>query len=290
MKRESIGQTFKVAFGLCAVCSIIVSSAAVLLRGKQNEKKELDKQKNILIAAGLYDENAKAVRFDETLHKDVKIADMFSQDASSERPWIETKIINLKTGEEIDSQVEQQIKERFPKGYDQRKASRIAKEEWSEPVDSATDVARIKRRENYSYVYLVHGAQGKLEQVILPIRGYGLWSTLWGFIALDANLTTIRGITYYEHGETPGLGGEVDNPDWKASWNRKQAFDPQGDVKIHLIKGRVRPGSDDAKYEIDGLSGATMTSNGVTRMLRYWLGPDGFGPYLNRLKNRSTKK
>lgn len=284
MKRESAMQTFKIAGLLCAICSIVVSSAAVLLRAKQNENKELDKQKNILIAAGLYDEDADAIWFEDSLHSDLDIAAMFTKPDGGKRPWVEEKIIDLATGEEIDAKVQEQIKSQFPKGYDQRKAAKLPTEKWSEPVDGTADVARLKRRENYSYVYLVHKADGGLDQIILPIRGYGLWSTLWGFIALDADLTTIRGITYYEHGETPGLGGEVDNPQWKESWKGKQAFGPEGNVKIHVIKGQVTPGSEEAKYEIDGLSGATLTSNGVSNMLKYWLGENGFGPYLDRMK------
>ena len=129
----------------------------------------------------------------------------------------------------------------------------------------------------------------EVEAIILPIEGMGLWSTLYGYIALDADVNTIEGITFYEHGETPGLGGEVDNPRWKALWPGRKAFDERGNVKIQVKKGPAGPPSEDP-YQVDGLSGATLTSRGVTNMLHFWLGEEGFGPYLDRLSEARTTK
>lgn len=281
MKRDSVGHTFLVAFLVCAVCSIFVSVAAVGLRDRQNKNRERDRKKNILIAAGLYDEKTRKLSIDG-----VTIEDLFTE-VKGERPWVEAKIVSLKTGEPIDKTTETRIIERFGSidKYDQKKAARDLTGDWSEPVESAKDVAGIKRREHFSTIYFVYLADGKLDQVILPIRGYGLWSTLWGFIALDADLRTIRGITFYEHGETPGLGGEVDNPRWKAQWRGKKAFGekPQT-VEIRVIKGQVRPNTSGAEHKVDGLSGATITSRGVSNMLTYWLGESGFGPLIERLQ------
>lgn len=288
MKRDSLGNTIKVALLLSVVCSLLVSVAAVGLRGRQNANKELERKKNILIAAGLYDEQQGRLVIDGKVRADLTVRELF-QEAKGERPWVETKIINLDNGKDISSETQKQIAARFGKPYlekyDQKKAANDPTGGWSDRVAPGKDVAGIKRREKYSYVYLVHKANGELEQVILPIRGYGLWSTLWGFIALDADLVTIRGITYYEHGETPGLGGEVDNPDWKAQWDGKQAFD-DGEVKIRVIKGAVDEDAPEAEHKIDGLSGATITSRGVTNMLQFWLGEDGFGPFLEQLRKK----
>jgi Na+-transporting NADH:ubiquinone oxidoreductase subunit C len=118
--------------------------------------------------------------------------------------------------------------------------------------------------------------------LVLPIQGLGLWSTLYGFLAIDADGNTIRGITYYQHAETPGLGGEVDNPRWKSLWPGRKIYD-DGEPAIQVIKGAAGPPAQDP-YRVDGLSGATLTSNGVTFMLEFWLGPNGFGPYLDRLR------
>lgn len=132
-------------------------------------------------------------------------------------------------------------------------------------------------------VYQVQGEGGGLKMLVLPIEGKGLWSTLRGFLALDADLVTIRGITFHSHAETPGLGGEIDNPKWKARWVGRKAFGPGGEVRIEVVKGAAGSPTDDP-YRVDGLSGATITARGVSHLVRFWLGEDGFGPYLRELE------
>ena len=132
-------------------------------------------------------------------------------------------------------------------------------------------------------VYLLK-KDGKLQRLILPIYGKGLWSTMYGLIALDSDFNTIESFGFYEHAETPGLGGEVDNPTWKAGWVGKKAFDNGGPPVIRVIKGKVNTKAPGASHEVDGISGATLTCNGVTNTVDFWLGPNGFGPYLDKLK------
>jgi Na+-transporting NADH:ubiquinone oxidoreductase subunit C len=110
---------------------------------------------------------------------------------------------------------------------------------------------------------------------------------MYGFLALDKDLATIRGLSFYKHGETPGLGGEVDNPVWKAKWPGRLAFGEAGTPDIHVIKGAAGPVESDP-HRVDGLSGATITSNGVTHLLRFWLGENGFGPYLSKLRDAGS--
>ncbi|MDR1351193.1 MAG: NADH:ubiquinone reductase (Na(+)-transporting) subunit C, partial [Zoogloeaceae bacterium] len=125
---------------------------------------------------------------------------------------------------------------------------------------------------------------GALEALILPIRGYGLWSTLYGFLALKPDLNTVIGLGFYQHGETPGLGGEVDNPKWKSLWPGKTLFDADGKPNIQIIKGGVDKTNPAAGHQVDALAGATLTTNGVDHLLHFWLGEQGFGPYLARLR------
>jgi len=268
MPRDSVTQTFKIALLLCVVCSILVSSFAVGLRPLQEANRALEMKKNILSAAGL---------FDPQKHQDEDVSQLFGQ--------VEIKLVDLSTGEYTT----------VLENYDQRKASRDP--ELSDTIPSDRDPATLKRREKYSFVYLVKMSDSTLDQIVLPIRGYGLWSTLWGFLTIDAATleqeaaeTIIRGLTFYEHKETPGLGGEVDNPNWKAKWNgrenTKKIFDAEWNVLIEVIKGSVSPNDSAREYKVDGLSGATITSRGVTKMLRYWLGDDGFGPFLQMLQKR----
>jgi Na+-transporting NADH:ubiquinone oxidoreductase subunit C len=162
--------------------------------------------------------------------------------------------------------------------YDQRKASKDAARSTVAPENRA----KVRRIPNHAQIFLLR-EEGEITGIILPIEGYGLWSTLYGFVALDADASTIRGITYYQHGETAGLGGEVDNPRWKALWPGRLAYDDSGEVAIRVKKGRAGPVDQDP-HQVDGLSGATLTSNGVTNMLRFWLGENGFATYLDRYR------
>ena len=254
MPRDTIGKTFTVAALLCVVCSVLVSSAAVVLRPTQAVNKLLDKKKNILQAAGVYAEGADIDKLFEN---------------------IEAKVVDLATGEYVEGI--------DPEEFDQRSAAKDLTQSMSIPL--ARDSGGIRRRAKQASVYLVL-KRGEVDKVILPVHGKGLWSTLYGFLALDVeDLTTIRNLVYYEHGETPGLGGEVDNPQWKALWNGKQAFDSAGRIAITVLRGQGDPSSASASYQVDGLSGATITSRGVTNMLHYWLSEEGFGPYLARLKS-----
>lgn len=251
---DSIKKTIIVTLLLCIVCSVIVSAAAVLLRPAQEANKSLDFRRNILSAAGLLEEGK-------------SVEAIFSESVT-------TKVVDLRTGKytnEID-----------PASYDQRRAGKDPS--MSTNLSGAEDLAKISRREDFSVVYLIQD-QGKLQKIILPVKGYGLWSTLYGFLALEADADTIGGLVFYEHAETPGLGGEVDNPIWKAKWVGKDAYDESGDVAISIIKGSVDPDSPNAEHQVDGLSGATLTSRGVHNLLHFWLGENGYKPFLTNLKN-----
>jgi len=259
MNRDSTAQTLLVATLLCVVCSVIVASAAVGLRHFQLENKQLDQKKNVLIAAGLIEEGVAASQ--------QEIDRLFSEK-------IHRVLIDLKTGKVADSSIVD------VENYDQREAASDPAR--SQSIEPAADLARIKRREKYAFVYEVVGAGGSVDQLVLPVYGKGLWSTLYGFLALASDGNTVRGITFYEHGETAGLGAEVENPKWRAIWPGKQVFDESGDIRLEVLKGHVSPTSPDVKYEVDGISGATITSKGVSQLIRYWLGPDAFGPFLDQ--------
>lgn len=155
-------------------------------------------------------------------------------------------------------------------------------------VDAGEDIANIRNRPKYVFVYQVI-ENNKLQKVILPIYGYGLWSTLYGFVSLGSDFQTIQGLTFYEHAETPGLGGEVDNPRWKGLWEGKKAYNESGDVAISVIKGAVDNNSPRAPYQVDGLSGATITTRGVHNMLQYWLSDRGYGQLIETLKEGGSR-
>ena len=252
-KKETIGKTILVAATLCIVCSIIVSTAAVMLKPTQVANKNLDFKRNILAAAGLLDASA-------------SVEEQFKK--------VEQRIVDFDAGKFSD--------EVDPADYDQRRAARDPA--MSEALTKQDDIAGLSRREKLAEVYIVR-ENDELKKIILPIRGYGLWSTLHGFIALEDDLNTVVGLGYYEHAETPGLGGEVDNPRWKASWEGKKIYGEDGDVNLSIVKGGVNSSTPNAEYKVDALSGATLTSNGVDNMIKYWLGEDGYKSFLRNLKN-----
>ncbi|MBT8765190.1 Na(+)-translocating NADH-quinone reductase subunit C [Metapseudomonas boanensis] len=254
-QKESTVRTLLVALVVCLVCSIFVAGAAVALKPVQVENRELDKQRSILTIAGLAQPDMSAG----------EIQELYAN-------RITAKVVDLASGKFSDDVQ--------AAGYDSLKAAKDPK--LSDALSGAQDIASIKRRERLSTVYLVE-TDGKLDTLILPVRGYGLWSTLYGFLALKGDLSTVVGLGFYQHGETPGLGGEVDNPKWKALWNGKNLFDEQGQLAIEIIKGSVDPQSASAKHQVDGLAGATLTSKGVNNLLHFWLGENGFGPFLANL-------
>jgi Na+-transporting NADH:ubiquinone oxidoreductase subunit C len=143
------------------------------------------------------------------------------------------------------------------------------------------DVADIRRRANTAVVYLVKD-QDEVQKVILPMHGKGLWSMMYAFVAVETDGNTVSAITYYEQGETPGLGGEVENPTWRAQWVGKKLFDGNQKPAIKIVKGGAPQGSE---HGVDGLSGATLTSNGVQHTFDFWLGDKGFGPFLAKVRD-----
>ena len=255
LPNDNIVKTIAVASLLCLVCSVIVSGAATLLKPTQNVNKLLDKKRNILTVAGI-DDDTKSV--DE----------LFQQ--------IETQVVDMQTGEftqAVDAET-----------FDQRKASKDPA--YRVDLDGEQDIAQIGGRSKYANVYLLK-IDNQLDKIILPIKGYGLWSTMYGFISLESDGNTVSSITFYEHGETPGLGGEIENRKWQMSWQGKKIADQQGQPILKLIKGQVDLAASDAQYKIDGLAGATLTSNGVSNLIQFWMGKDGFGPYLQKIRSES---
>lgn len=255
-QRESTTRTLTVALLVCLVCSIFVAGAAVALRPIQTENRLLDKQRSILAIAGLGDASMSSAQ----------VKQMFDE-------RIKARVVDLDTGKFSDAQ--------DPITFDPLASSKDPA--LSKALTGSEDIASIKRRERYSTVYMVEH-EGQLDTLIVPVRGYGLWSTLHGFIAVKGDLNTVAGFGFYEHGETPGLGGEVDNPKWRDLWLGKNLFDSNNKVAIRVIKGNVDQNSATAVNQVDGLAGATLTSNGVTHLVQFWLGENGFGSFIEHLR------
>lgn len=250
--RDSIRNTFLVAVGVALVCSILVSAAAVVLQPQQERNETRFRQRIVLEVAGLYDPGA-------------EIGEQFAA--------IDARVVDLATGDYVDSV--------DPESYDMKAAA--SDPDTSVRIPPEEDIAGLRRRAEYAPVYLVREG-GNLEQIILPVYGAGLWSTMYGYLAVAPDGRTVRGLRFYEHAETPGLGDQVDKPSWLEQWEGKELYGPSGDVRIQVVRGQAAEG-DAGRYQVDGMSGATLTGKGVTNLLQYWVGPHAFGPYLDRFAN-----
>jgi len=209
--RDSISNTLTVAIGLSLICSVLVASAAIVLKPRQLKNQEEYRQRIILEVAGL-------------MEPDGDIASLFAT--------IQADTVDIASGESVE-------------------------------------------------IYLEKDGDA-IQQIILPISGPGLWSTMRGYLALAPDGNTVKGIRFYEHAETPGLGDQIDKADWRNLWVGKHLYDDDNTPRIEVVRGfALRDATNtNLKYQIDGLSGATLTGNGVSRLVQHWIGPEGFGPYL----------
>lgn len=252
--QQTAKYTIVVTLIMCIVASILVAGSAILLKPHQIANKTQDFRKNVLSIAGIY-------------NPDQPVDEQFKK--------IDVKLVDLETGHFSDAITDL---DKFDQVASAKKA------ELSDKLSPEEDIAKIIRREKYAKVFLVNDANG-LSKLILPVRGYGLWSTMAGFIALDKDLNTVLGFGFYDQKETPGLGGEVDNPNWRALWVGKKVYSEDGEVEIEVLKGHVDEGTPNAEYKVDGLSGATLTSNGVENLLHFWMGENGYKPFIENLKS-----
>lgn len=252
--QQTAKYTIVVTLIMCIVASILVAGSAVLLKPYQVANKAQDFKRNVLSIAGIY-------------NPEQSIEEQFQK--------IDVKLVDLETGQFSEAVTDL---DKFDQVASAKKA------ELSDKLPPEQDIAKIIRREKYAKVFVVNDAEG-LSKLILPVRGYGLWSTMAGFIALDKDLNTVIGFGFYDQKETPGLGGEVDNPNWKALWVGKKIYSEGGEVEIDVLKGHVDQDTPNAEYKVDGLSGATLTSNGVENLLRFWMGENGYRPFIENLKS-----
>ena len=287
VNKDSITNTFQVAGALCVVCSLMVSATAIGLRETQQNNVVLDKKKNILQVAGFSAEEVKAMDA-------AKIESFFArgdQDAEKDNGneiEISDIVVDLTTGDTI---TEEQLKEKISQdtvisSYDQEKQAKKVKEGLAVNMD--VSLIGLKEHERFSHVYIVRNRKkDEISRYVFPVKGKGLWSTLFGYIAVDASFQQIEGLTFYKHAETPGLGGEVDNPKWKKLWEGRMIYDEAGDLaKEYVVKGTTPADNPNA---VDGLSGATITSKGVSNLVRFWLSDEGFGKFMEQATENSSK-
>ncbi|MGB2047415.1 MAG: Na(+)-translocating NADH-quinone reductase subunit C [Psychrobacter celer] len=260
--KSNNAKTISVALTLCLVCSVLVSAVAVGLKPAQIENARLDRNKNILVAAGMY--NAESDTASD-------VAERFKD--------FDVEIIDLNTGDYLDDDALKAAGIPDRNAYD---ASQATKNQALSEDLGDNDPAGIGRKPKYAKVYVKSDDAGNPEMVVLPIQGYGLWGTIYGFLTLESDMNTIKGISFYEHKETPGLGARIEEPEWRAQWSGIQSYDEDGNVATGVTKA----GTPKDNW-VDGISGATLTGRGVSNMIQFWLGEQGYKPYLDKLRQDS---
>jgi Na+-transporting NADH:ubiquinone oxidoreductase subunit C len=252
-----------VLLGVALICSVLVSVSAINLRPIQLQNQLLERYRNIVALTGLLAPDASPD--DDAVLAVVEQLDM--------------RVVNLDTGA-----FEPDI---APATVDARAAS--SDPDQSVAIPAQRDLARIGRRARHQVIYLVWRDE-VLDRVILPIHGQGMWSTLFGFLALEADLNTIAAVTFYEQAETAGLGDQIEDRAWQARWTGRRLFGSRGELRFRIAAGVVEDGTPAAAHEVDGLSGATVTAGAVTNLVRFWFGEDGYGPLLTELAARAPAR
>jgi len=257
---DTIRKILIVAVSLSIVFSVLVSASAVLLRPMQEKNKALSIRSNMIAAAGMVSSGASTE----------KVSDAFEQ--------FEVLVVEMGTGEVVPPET---VNAESAEAYDDRAASRDPS--LSRSLES--DPAGINRLAKYRKAYILREGE-EVSKVVLPVHGYGLWSTMYGFLALEGDANTVEGIRFYEHAETPGLGGEIENPEWTAKWEGKKVYEDGAwtDPAFALVKGGVGEDTDNREHKVDALSGATLTSRGVGNTISFWLGDRGYGPFLKKVR------
>jgi Na+-transporting NADH:ubiquinone oxidoreductase subunit C len=251
--RESVIRTLVVALLVCGACAALISASVVLLRPIQQANQERDRRARVLAMVRATPGLAQLVRDVEAEGLEARLVELVTGDFAASRPdavW----------------DVQQLARDR----------------ERCTPIPLERDDADVACVPFELPVHLVYEGD-TLRLLILPVYGYGYVSTMWGYLALDGDLDTVRSLQFYEHEETPGLGAEIDAAHWRRQWQGKRLRDETGALRIRVSRDRVDPASPDFPYSVDGISGATRTGTAVTRVVRFWLGPDGYGPLLERL-------
>ena len=237
------------------VCSLLVSSTAQLLEPLQAANREREREQHLR----------------EILARVPGMEELIGGPVAAK---LTERVIELDTGEEV-STID-------AAGFDQRSAALDPQRSIELPAER--DIAGIGRRSKYATVYRVE-RDGELELLILPVHGSGYISTLYGYVVLAGDANTLLDVSFYEHSETPGVGSQVTDARWRAQWRGKRVRDPDGRLRIRVAREPVHPSSSEAVYAVNGITGATRTSQGVSNLLRFWLGDDGFGPYLRNLRS-----
>ncbi|MEA3288060.1 MAG: NADH:ubiquinone reductase (Na(+)-transporting) subunit C [Candidatus Marinimicrobia bacterium] len=229
--------TLGFAAAVTMVCSVLLASAATLLKDRQEQNVQLDIKCNILTVLGLTE--SKAVEAE-------KIFSLYNDNVKTFVVDLDGKRLTGRKAEDIDPKVEPDLL----------------------PVYARKD-------------------GDKITAYCVPTQGKALWSTVKGYIALESDLNTVKGITFYSHGETPGLGGEIDKEWFTEAFKGKTILNESGEiVSVTIVKGKMREDEQNPEHKVDGISGATLTTKGLNQFIKATL--DKYEPYFKTVRGEAS--
>lgn len=242
---DSRPKTLLVAFLVSAICALLVTGATVYLRPIQAANRAAEQQMRLeaLISA---------------------IPGMSEVLAAAEGGALSTVVVDLEKAA---------ASEIAPEGLP------TALEDlgnWS-ALTTEQDLASIGTRPDLAQVFFLRSGD-EISLVVLPVYGVGHGGVIEAMLALHGDMNTVAGLTVTNQVETPGLGARIEEPSWQASFAGKSLRDDSGTMRFAVARGHAT-----SEYEVDGITGATRTSNAIQRIVRFWMGPDGYGKLLDAI-------
>ncbi|MDF1855944.1 FMN-binding protein [Pseudooceanicola sp.] len=246
---DNRGKTIFVAVLVAATCSAFVTGATVLLRPIQAANRAAETQ----------------LRLEALISAIPGMQELLAADASAK---LSTVVVDLDTG--------MAAREVTPATLD----AALQEADNYRPLDAAADIAGIGTRPRYVQIYILR-RDDQVQTAIFPVIGSGYNGPIEAMIALTGDMNTIAGLAVTQQSETPGLGARIEEPTWQAGFQGTVIRDPSGAMKFAVARGPAV-----SSYEVDGITGASRTGRGVTQMVRFWLGPDGYGPVIEAIRRQ----
>jgi len=247
LPNESRTKTIIVAFLLSGVCAGLVTTATVVLRPIQTQNRAAEEQ----------------LRLDQLLSSIPGMSEIVADAGGSALTSVVVDLTEGRAVEGLNSETLQAVLD------DPGNWTQLAPEQ---------DTAGIGARPDIAQIFILRDTD-RISLLILPILGSGYNGPIRAMLALRGDMNTIAGLTITDQAETPGLGARIEEEDWQAQFAGKRLADEAG-----MLRFSVTRGSANTEYEVDGITGATRTSNAITRMVQFWVGPDGYGPLIGAVR------
>ena len=243
---ESVPRTLLIAVAVALFCSAMVSTAVYVLRPIQGAYALLERNRTIVMVAGAFDAESEPA--------DAEVVSAFLE--------LDARVLDLDSMRFVPTL--------NAHGFDH----------WQESVEEPVDVEAQGAQESRWVPVYFTGQTGDRAHLVVPVHGQGMWSTIYGYVALADDLNTVVAVRFHRHGETPGIGDRIQDSGWQGLWRGKEIYDAEGMQHIRVAAA----GAADPSHRVDVISGASITSEAVGRFVNEWFGEAGYGPWLAALR------